>query len=98
MVELLLKAGASPDVPDKDGSTALLLAAGDNDSATVKVLLAGGANTSNRNSAGRTALELATAASHTDVMALLADVTPSQSSSSSSSSASASNSKKKSAV
>ncbi len=99
-MEVLLKAGASAEVPDKDGVTALFLAAGDNDPATLQVLLAGGANPATRNSAGRTALEVATAASHAEVVKILADVTPSQSASSSSSStpASASNSKKKSNV
>ena len=71
VVELLLEAGVNKDMPDADGSTALMLAArADNVNATQRLLRAA-ANTELRDRRGATALTIATRNGRAQIVRLL---------------------------
>jgi CDP-diacylglycerol--serine O-phosphatidyltransferase len=70
-VELLLARGASPDLRDGQGLTALALAAGMGFQEAVEVLLAAGADPNVRDAGGATALDLAEEHGSHDIVAAL---------------------------
>ena len=76
MAALLLRRGAKPNVVACGGDTALHRAAQRGDEATVRLLLANGANPSLKNRNGFTASELAWAANHKVVAALVDNPLP----------------------
>jgi ankyrin repeat protein len=63
MLTLLLDAKANVDARDASGTTALMAAAGVNRAVVVEFLIARGANTELTDCAGRTAVDIARAAS-----------------------------------
>lgn len=74
IVRLLLAARVDADTPDAYGTTALLLAASEGNTESVKLLLAAGADINHRDDCdGRTALTRALQAGHADCAALLAN-------------------------
>lgn len=70
MVELLLTAGANPDIPDNDGDTPLHRATARGHRLDVRELLQAGANPNAKNNSGRTPLDIAPG-TNTDVQSLL---------------------------
>jgi hypothetical protein len=73
VVQTLLAKGADGNAVDRDGKTALMLAAFEGHTATVQVLLANGVQANVKDKEGATALMLAASQGHTDVVqALLA--------------------------
>src|SRR5712691_24657 len=73
VVQTLLGQGADGKAIDRDGKTALMLAAFEGHAATVQVLLANGVQANTKDKQGATALMLAASQGHTDVVqALLA--------------------------
>ena len=71
MVSFLLAQGANPNIQEASGLSALHWAVSHGNIATVKALLAGGANLSLTNSQGQSALALAKAKGKSEVAALL---------------------------
>jgi len=69
VVSLLLKYGASPDMRDKDGITAIMYACYHGHAGAVEALLNAGADADFKNKAGRNALQLALNAGFTDAAA-----------------------------
>ena len=72
-VNVLLEAGADPDLPDEAGRTALYWGAAQGFSATVEVLLAHDGDPNLKNSAGKTALMAAAQSGYRNVVELLLD-------------------------
>jgi uncharacterized caspase-like protein len=73
VVQTMLAKGADGNAVDRDGKTALMLAAFEGHTATVQVLVANGVQTNAQDKEGTTALMLAAARGHADVVqALLA--------------------------
>lgn len=70
-IPFLLARGAAVDAKDKSGWTALMHAAGDGGEANVNALLKGKAAVDARNTAGRSAIEIADTAHKEDVVQLL---------------------------
>ncbi len=70
-VQTLLANGADGNTMDRDGKTALMLAAFEGHTAMVQVLLANGAQVNRQDKDGATALMLAAARGHTDVVTAL---------------------------
>ena len=75
MIEALLSAGASIDVVNNSGYTALHHAAERNQPAAIETLLRGGADSSIRTQRGKTALDIAEELKHESAAALLREVT-----------------------
>ncbi|KAH7144601.1 ankyrin repeat-containing domain protein, partial [Dactylonectria estremocensis] len=71
IVQLLLKEGASPNIADFDGDTALLLASGRGHHKIVELLLQKGADPNIANTDGDTPLQLASGNGHQKVVELL---------------------------
>lgn len=71
IVRLLLSAGVSPNIQDKEGWTPLMLAARDNRQDILQTLLDSGAHPDVRNHQGSTALMMAAMHDHAAVIALL---------------------------
>jgi ankyrin repeat protein len=74
--EMLLKHGAKPDEKDGHGRTALMFAARQGNTGMVHLLLANNADRNVALDAGITAREIAYAAKHKDVVALLEQQIP----------------------
>jgi len=70
-VHTLLAHGADGNTRDRDGKTALMLAAFEGHTGTVQVLLANGVQVNTQDKAGATALMLAAARGHTNVVTAL---------------------------
>jgi len=70
-VEILLSAGAKPNIADRSGSTPLMSAARYGGSDIVRTLLEHGADASLANNKGQTALAIALASSHREVAEIL---------------------------
>ncbi len=71
MAEVLLRAGASPNVAAKDGATPLHSACSSGNVDVARALLAAGADTTLRNARGQTPLDAARASDRDEVVALL---------------------------
>ncbi|MGA2629450.1 MAG: ankyrin repeat domain-containing protein [Terriglobia bacterium] len=70
-VKLLLEAGASPNIKDNAGNSALILAAVEGQLEEVEALLAAGANVKTRNKSGKSALSIATEKGYAEIAQLL---------------------------
>eukprot|EP00882_Tetradesmus_deserticola_P005392 GHRQ01005674.1.p2 GENE.GHRQ01005674.1~~GHRQ01005674.1.p2 ORF type:complete len:255 (+),score=76.93 GHRQ01005674.1:701-1465(+) len=71
MVALLLKLGADPDIPNKNGWTPLHVAAASGSTTATRTLLEHGANVEATNSEGKTPLSLAVDQQHAAVVPML---------------------------
>ncbi|KAG8467525.1 hypothetical protein KFE25_000841 [Diacronema lutheri] len=76
IVRLLLEHGASTEVSNFDGETALHLAASIGYDHCVEVLVAAGANVSVKTSSGKSALDLAQQMGHANVLTILESAVP----------------------
>ena len=80
IIEVLLNHGASVDLKNKDGDTALILAAAHGRLDAVKLLLDHGANAHAMNKVGKTALSLVTQNGNSEYISYCSSVYPSQTS------------------
>ena len=78
IIEVFLNHGASVDLKNKDGDTALILAAAHGRLDAVKLLLDHGANAHAMNKVGKTALSLVTQNGNSEYISYCSSVYPSQ--------------------
>ena len=79
VVEILLRAGADPNIADRHQETALMKAACNGDLTVIELLLRAGAAVSLRNSSGKTAAEIAQSRGYTNLAQLIEPAAPPQS-------------------
>ena len=79
VVEILLRAGADPNIADRQQETALMKAACNGDLTVIELLLRAGAAVSLRNSSGKTAAEIAQSRGYTNLAQLIEPAAPPQS-------------------